>query len=100
MAHIKRLNALHETAALWHERVVHENASAEIRGALNSWLNESSAHAAAFQAVERTWGALKSAAQDPAVLELRQEAAQRLTPTTSESHRPPRWAVAALIILF
>jgi transmembrane sensor len=98
MAHIERLNSLRETAALWHERADHENASAETRDALNTWLSESPEHAAAFCSIARTWSALKSAAQDPAILELHQEATRRLTPMASASHGPLRWAAAALII--
>jgi transmembrane sensor len=98
MAHIERLNSLRTTAALWHERAGHQSASAENRRALKSWLDESSEHAAAFRSIERTWSALKDSAQDPAILELRQEAAQRLMPV-SASHRPWRWAAAALVIL-
>jgi transmembrane sensor len=94
----ERLNFL-DTAALWHERVDHGNPSAETRAALNSWLNESPEHAAAFRSIEGTWSALVSLAQDPAILEMRQDAARRLTPGVSESYRASRWAAAALIIL-
>jgi transmembrane sensor len=94
----ERLNFL-ETAALWHERVGHDNTSAETRAALNTWLNESPEHAAAFRSIERTWSALMNVAQDPAILQTRQDAARRLKPGVSESHRPLRWAAAALIVL-
>jgi len=100
VAPIERLHSMRETAVLWHERASHENASAETRGALNAWLEESPEHSAAYQAVSRTWSALKSAAQDPVILQLRQEAARRLTPAASAGRRPLRWAAAALIILF
>lgn len=95
MTNFERLRSLRETAALWHGRSGHD-ASAETRGALKTWLDQSPQHAAAFSSIDRTWAALKSAAQSPAILELRQEAAQRL-PLTS-GHRPRRWAAAALII--
>ena len=99
MAHIERLNSLREAAALWHERADHEYVSVETLDALDTWLIESPDHAAAFRSIERTWSGLRSAAQDPAILELRQEAARRLTPRPLASHRPSRWAAAALIIV-
>jgi transmembrane sensor len=100
MAHIDRLNSLRETAALLYERANQENAPAENRSALDAWLAESLDHAVAYQAISQTWSALKGAAQDPAILSLRQETARRLTPTHSASRRPLRWAAAALLILF
>ncbi len=98
MAPVERLNSLRETAALWHERADQEHATEETRGALNAWLDESPEHVAAFRSIERTWIALTSAAQDPTVLKLRQEAAQRLTPQASTRLHPLRWVVAALIL--
>jgi transmembrane sensor len=98
MARIERLNSLRQTAALWHERVGQENAPADTRSALKTWLDESPEHAASYQAISRTWIAITSAPQDPAILELRQEAARRLTPVAA-SRRPLRWAAAAAIIL-
>jgi transmembrane sensor len=98
MAHIERLNALRETAALWYERAGQESAPAETRGALNAWLEQSPEHAAAFRSIERTWLALKSSAEDPAILELRQETARRLTPLSAHQSSL-RWAAAALIVL-
>jgi transmembrane sensor len=99
MARIERLNSLRDTAARWFERAGRDATSAETHGPLQAWLAESAEHAAAFRSIERTWIALKSAAQDPAILGLRQEAVRRLTPRPSASHRPLRWAAAALIIL-
>lgn len=98
MARIDRLNSLRETAALWREQAAQENAPADIRNALKAWLEESPEHFAAYQAISRTWLALISAAQDPAFLELRQQAARRLMPA-SASHRPWRWAAAASVVL-
>ena len=100
MAHIDRLNSLRETAALLYERASQENAPAETNDTLNAWLAESLDHPAAYQAISETWSALKGAAQDPAILALRQETGRRLMPMHSASRRLPRWAAAALIILF
>jgi transmembrane sensor len=98
MARTERLNSLRETAARWFERAGHP-AGGETRGPVKAWLDESSEHTAAFRSIERTWVALKSTAQDPAILEIRKEAAQRLAPKTFATRRPWRWAAAALIIL-
>jgi len=99
MERIERLNSLRQTAAHWFERAGRDDTSAETRGALKTWLDESPEHVSAYQATFRTWSALTSAAQDPAILELRQEAARRLTPTASASNRPLQWIAAALIML-
>jgi transmembrane sensor len=99
MARIERLNSLRDTAARWFERAGHDASSAETHGPLKAWLAESPEHAAAFRSIERTWFALKSATQEPAVLELRQEAVSRLTPRPFASRLPLRWG-AALIVFF
>ena len=99
MAHIEPRNSLRETAALWHEIARHENASADSRVGLNTWLSESPEHAAAYQAIEVTWSTLQRTAQDPRVLELRHEAARRLMSKPSISRSPLRWAAAAAIVL-
>jgi transmembrane sensor len=98
MAHIERLNSLRDAAARWFERAGQDDNPAETRGALNTWLEESPDHAAVYRSIERTWWSLHSAAEDPAIIELRREAARRLTPLVSASHYPLRWAAAALII--
>ncbi len=99
MTHIDRLNALRETAALWRERAGQKNAPTDTRNALKTWLEESPEHVAAYKAISRTWVALASAAQDPSILELRQQAVRRLTPA-SANRRPLRWAAAAVIMAF
>jgi transmembrane sensor len=99
MARIERLNTLHETAAAWFDQLREKDTSAETRRALAAWLAESSEHAAAYGSIERTWSQLKSAAQDPAVLELRHETAMRLTRKTAVTRLSWRWAAVAMIVL-
>jgi transmembrane sensor len=99
MARIESLHSLRETAARWFERAGRDPAFEETGGPLKAWLDQSPEHADAFRSIDRTWVALKSASQDPAILELRQEAARRLTSRTVATRRPLRWAAAALIIL-
>src|ERR1700729_2241939 len=100
MARIERLSSLRETAAHWFERAGQDANSAETHSLLKAWLAESPEHAAPFRSIERTWFALKSVTEEPAVLELRQEAVSRLTLRPSASHRLLRWTAAALIVLF
>jgi transmembrane sensor len=95
MERIGHLNIILETAGRWFERA-EGNTSAEVFVARDTWLSESPEHLAAYRSIERTWVALQSAAQDPAILEQRQQATRRLTRTTSESKK---WAAAALLIL-
>jgi transmembrane sensor len=97
MAILERAKSLRETAALWHEREG-QDTSAESRGALNAWLNESPDHMAAYRSIEYTCTILQRSAEHPTILEMRQEAARRsaLTPMIN---RPLRWATAALIVL-
>jgi ferric-dicitrate binding protein FerR (iron transport regulator) len=99
MAHIERPHSLRETAARWFERAGNDDTSAETRGALNTWLNESPEHAADYHSIELTWLQLKSAAEDPAILEFRQDAARRLQ-MASTTRRSIRWAAVALIVVF
>jgi transmembrane sensor len=91
--------SVRETAALWYERVNAEHVSDATRNALDAWIAESSSHAAAYEAIERTWSNLKAAAHDSEILSLRHETALRLTRKTSGELRPLRWVAAALILL-
>jgi transmembrane sensor len=91
--------SLHEVAAVWYLRVSAEQATAETRAALETWLAGSPDHRAAFEAINRTWSQLKAATHDPQILELRHEAALRLSRKTSQVVRPLRWAAVALIFL-
>ena len=100
MARIDHLDSLRETAAHWRERASDDGASAETRGALNSWLAQSPEHTRAYRSIERAWSTLRSAAENPAILELRQEAARRLPPAASTDHGQLRWVAVALIMLF
>jgi len=91
--------SVREVAALWHERVNADDVSEDTRDALKMWLAESPAHAAAYQAIDRTWAQLKAASLDPEILGLRHETALRLTRKTSGELRPLRWVAAALILV-
>src|ERR1700722_458946 len=99
MARNERQDSLRETAAYWFEQVSQEGVSADTRGACDAWLGASPEHAAAYEAIERTWAQLESVAHDPQILSLRHEAALRLTRKTSATLRPPGWVAAAAIIV-
>jgi transmembrane sensor len=99
MAHIKRVNSLHETAAHWFDQVREKGTSAETRRALNAWLAESAEHATAYGVIERTWSQLKSAAQAPPILELRHETAMRVARKTAARRLSSRWAAVAMLLL-
>jgi transmembrane sensor len=99
MAQHDRQDSLRETAAIWYERVSREKVAADIRGVCDAWLAESTEHAVAYRAIERTWAQLPSAAHDPEILSLRHEAAPRLTRKTSATLRPLGRAAAAVIMV-
>src|ERR1700733_10541021 len=99
MVRDERQDSLREIAAYWYERMSQERASADTRSACDAWLGESPEHAAAYQAIERTWVQLESAAHDPQILSLRHEAALRLTRKSSATLRPLGWVAAAAIII-
>lgn len=90
---------LREQAAAWHERVSRNGASEEERCELESWLAQSPAHRLAYEEVAQTWARLQSLASDPQILELRHEAALRLTRGASAKHRPWKLAAAAAVLL-
>lgn len=86
-------------AAEWHARLHGENVSNRTHREFEGWLAQSAEHREAFEAIDRVWAGLQSAAHDPQVLELRHEAALRLTFRMSESNRPFRWLTAAAILI-
>jgi len=87
-----------ETAAAWHDRLQRERVSEDTRRAFTQWLAESPEHRRAYEAIDRTWSALRARAREPEILALRHEAALRLTRDTSRSLRPMRWVAVALAI--
>jgi transmembrane sensor len=91
--------ALREAAAAWHERLNSEKASDALHEEFQQWLSASPHHREAYDAVERTWSALRGVAHDPQILALRHETALRLTRRVSERARPLRWAAAAMIAI-
>src|SRR6266480_172637 len=95
----KRCDPVRETAAAWHDRIHRDKVLDETRAAFARWLAESPEHRAAFDAIDRTWSDLKSAAHDPQILALRHETALRLTRRTSKRLRPLTWAAAAVILV-
>jgi transmembrane sensor len=88
-----------EQAAGWHDRVSRNGASEELRRELQSWLAKSPAHRLAYEEVAQTWARLQSIASDPQILELRHEAALRLTRDASARYRPWKLAAAAAVLL-
>jgi transmembrane sensor len=73
--------------------------SNETRREFERWLAQSAAHREEFEAIDRVWATLQTAAQDPQILALRHETALRLTCRTSERNRPLRWVTAAAILI-
>jgi transmembrane sensor len=93
--------SLRVTAAHWHDRLMTDNVSDETRAEFSRWIDQSSAHRAAYDAVERTCRVAQTAwAIDPGILALRQEAALRLTRHPRSRWRGPGLAAAALILAF
>jgi transmembrane sensor len=86
-----------EEAALWHERMNRQDVPEETRQAFARW-HEVALHSQAYGAIERAWGAARSAAEDPAILALRHETALRLT---RKRWRPSiaHVAIAAVVVL-
>lgn len=105
--------SLRRIAARWHERLQREAPSQETKAAFEHWRGSAREHAEAYEAVERTWQAVRSAAHDPRILELRHETALRLTTgvahgsagrtasrlATGSWARPVKWAVAAVMTM-
>lgn len=88
-----------ERAARWHDRVHRDQPTEETRRELDEWLAESPSHGAAYHDIEATWQQLRGLANDPQILELRHEAALRLTRSASRNYRPLKGVAAAAVLL-
>jgi transmembrane sensor len=92
---------MRETAAHWHDQIMAGEMSEERRAEFSRWIDQSPAHRAAYEAVERTCRLAQSAgAVEPAILALRHEAALRITRQPARRWGRPSFAAAAVIMAF
>jgi transmembrane sensor len=88
-----------EAAAAWYERLHREAVSEETQCAFAAWMAQSVDRRTAYEAVNKTWTQVQSAACDPQILALRHETALRLTRRASAANNPWRWAAAAVVLI-
>jgi transmembrane sensor len=99
-AHDSLTQPLLESAAAWHDRLQRAKAADETRREFEGWLAASTLHRDAYEAVVRTWGAVKERAEAPSILALRHETALRLTRRTlGRFSIGPLRALAATFVL-
>jgi transmembrane sensor len=99
MGHGSPRHSIRDRAAAWHDRLHRDKVSQETRSACASWLAESAEHGTAYEAIDRTWSSLQSAAHDPQMLALRHETALRLARRTTLRTQHLRLSAAAVILL-
>jgi transmembrane sensor len=92
-------DCVRQAAAVWHDRLRHENVSEETRQMFDRWLAQSPEHQRAYSAIDETWSALRAGLQEAEFLALRHETALRLSRRTLTSMGPLRLATAAAIVL-
>jgi transmembrane sensor len=88
-----------KAAAAWYERRHREGVAEETQNAFAAWLAQSDDRRTAYEAVEKTWTQVRSAALDPQILALRHETALRLTRGAAAAIRPLRWVAAAVVLI-
>ena len=85
--------AVEEAAARWHDCLLDENVSEEVRARFAAWLEEKPAHRAEYARVQRTWSAAQRGRETLPILALRHETALRLTRRHAVPRRVSKWAV-------
>ena len=88
-----------QAAAVWHDRLRHENVSEETRQMFNRWLAQSPEHERAYAAIDETWSALQAGLRQAEFLALRHETALRVSRRALTSLGPLRLATAAAMVL-
>lgn len=94
MDHEHDMEAIHHQASRWFARLRAGDCSVEERRDFDAWRTAHAAHAEAYAQAEQLWNGLDELAEDPEILQWRQQA-RHSGPTAASRGKRLRWLAAA-----